>query len=349
MQRSRAISLMLAVAILILAASKVEAQQSSVSVEEFYRDRPVSVIVSGSPGSIYDLSARLVTQFMAKHLPGNPTMVPRSMFGGGHLVGTNHLYNVAARDGSVIGSIGETMALLQVLEPDRVRFDASQFNWIGNPIVANLTLTVWSKSGIRTLQDAKKREVVIGATGATSPSAQTPLLLNNMFGTKFKVVNGFPANQLDLAMERGEVEGRGSAQWQWWKTARADWVREKKITILLQIGPNKESDLQEAPLLTELARNAAETQIFELYSSTVLLGRPLLAPPGVPPERVAALRKAFADTMKDPEFLQEAQRRKLLISPVSGEELQKAVAAVANTPKDVIQLARSALGVVARK
>jgi tripartite-type tricarboxylate transporter receptor subunit TctC len=328
----------------ILLASCSAAAADKDGVEDFYRGRTVSVIITGSPGSIYDMYARTITQYMTKYIPGNPTFVPRSMIGGGHLVGTNYLYNVAPHDGSVIGSIGETMPLTQVLEPQSAKFDASKFYWIGNPNIANLTLAVWSKSGVATLQDAMQREVVIGASGANSPSAQTPTLLNNILGTKFKVVNGFPANQLDLAMERGEVDGRGSAQWHWWKYSRADWVRDKKINILIQIGPAKDPDLPNVPLLTDLARNGAEKQIFSLFSSTVAVGRPLVAPPGVPAARVAALRSAFAEVMKDPDFQEEARRLNLQISPIFGEELQAEVTALIATPNDVVERAKSALG-----
>jgi tripartite-type tricarboxylate transporter receptor subunit TctC len=341
-QKSR-IGLALA-AVLLNAAANAALAADPESVEDFYKGRPVSVIITGSSGSIYDMYARTITQYMTRYIPGNPTFVPRSMIGGGHLVGTNYLYNVAPRDGSVIGSIGETMPLTQMLEPQSAKFDASKFYWIGNPNVANLTLAVWSKSGVQTLQDAMRREVIIGASGANSPSAQTPTLLNNTLGAKFKIVNGFPANQIDLAMERGEVDGRGSAQWHWWKFSRADWVRDRKINILVQIGPAKDPDLPNVPLLTDLARNASERQIFNLFSSTVAVGRPLLAPPGAPPARVAALRKAFMEVMKDPEFQAEARRLNLQISPMFGEELQAEVASLIATPKDVVERARSALG-----
>lgn len=313
-------------------------------LEAFYKGRSVSVIITGSPGSIYDMYARTITQYMSKYIPGNPTFVPRSMIGGGHLVGTNYLYNVAPRDGSVIGSIGETMPLTQVLEPEATRFDVSKFNWIGNPNIANLTLAVWSKSGVVSLQDALERQVVIGASGANSPSGQTPTLLNNILGTKFKVVNGFPANQLDMAMERGEIDGRGSAQWHWWKFNRSDWVRDKKINILVQIGPHKDPDLPNVPLLSELASTPGEQQIFDLFSSTVTVGRPLLTPPDVPKDRVKALRTAFDIVMKDKAFLEDTKKLNLEVDPVSGEKLQLAVAAVTKTSADVIARAKIALG-----
>ena len=341
MRRKVRISFMLG-AMLVATAPCWSAENDE--LETFYKGRSVSVIITGSPGSIYDMYARTITQYMSKYIPGHPTFVPRSMIGGGHLVGTNYLYNVAPRDGSVIGSIGETMPLTQVLEPEATRFDVSKFNWIGNPNIANLTLAVWSKSGVVSLQDALQRQVVIGASGANSPSGQTPTLLNNILGTKFKVVNGFPANQLDMAMERGEIDGRGSAQWHWWKFNRSDWVRDKKINILVQIGPHKDPDLPNVPLLSDLARTLEERQIFDLFSSTVTVGRPLLTPPDVPKERVKALRTAFDIVMRDRAFLEDTKKLNLEIDPLSGEKLQLAVTAVTKTPADVIARAKIALG-----
>ena len=311
--------------------------------DQFFKDKQVSLIITGSPGSIYDLYARTLAHAMAKRIPGEPTIVPRSMVGGGHLVGTNYLYNVAPQDGSVMGSIGETMPLVQLLEPDKVKFDVSKFNWIGNPNVANLTLTVWSGKGFESLQDAMTKTIVIGASGATSPSATTPTLLNSVLGTKFKVINGFPANQLDMAMERGEIDGRGSAQWEWWKISRPQWIKEGKIKILMQMGPRKEPDLPDVPLLNDLARTPEERQVFALYSSTVLVGRPLLLPPNVPAERVALWRKAFRETIKDPAFLADAQKMKLPIEPIFGEEMQQAITDIVKTPAHVVELSKAAL------
>ena len=312
-------------------------------VEDFYKGREVTVIVTGSLGSNYEIYARLITHGMSKFLPGHPTMVIRSMNGGGHVVGTNYLYNVAPKDGSVLGAIGETMPLTQVLQPELVRFDAARFNWIGNPNVANLTLAAWHTSGITSIADAEQRELIVGASGPTSPSGQIPRALNNVLGTKFKIIIGFPGAAIDVAMERGEVQARGSAQYEWWKTAHADWLAEKKIRILLQVGLRRDPGLPDVPLLTDLARNDAERQIFKLLSSTVVVGRPLVTAPDVPPDRVAALRTAFADTMRDPEFLAEAKRVKLDINPVLADELQKIVEDLVHTPADVVTLAKAAL------
>lgn len=312
-------------------------------VEEFYKGRTVTVIVTGATGSIYDLSARLVTRFMSEHLPGKPTMVVKMMTGGGHLVGTNWLYNVAPRDGSVLASIGEAIPLTQVLEPEKIKFDVSKFNWLGNPSVGNLVLSTWHTSGAKTIEDAKKKEVIIGAGGPTSPSGQIPRALNNVLGTKFKIIVGFPSTMIDLAMERGEVDGRGSAQLTWWRTGRPSWVAENKLNHLVQWGQKRDPELPNVPLMTELARNEAERQVFALLSSTVIVGRPILTTPDVPAERLAALKEAFAKTMKDPEFLAEAQKLKLEINPILADDMQKMINDVISTKPEVVTLAKAAI------
>jgi tripartite-type tricarboxylate transporter receptor subunit TctC len=327
----------------LLAASMSLTSARAETVEEFYKGKTVTVIVTGATGSIYDLSARLVTRYMSEHLPGKPTMVIKMMVGGGHLVGTNWLYNVAPRDGTVLASIGEAIPLTQVLEPEQAKFDVSKFNWLGNPGLSNLVLSTWSDKGVKTIEDAKKQQVIIGAGGPTSPSGQMPRALNNVLGTKFKIIVGFPSTSIDLAMERGEVDGRGSAQVSYYKTVRPHWVAENKLTHLVQWGPKRDPDLPNVPLLTELARNEAERQVFALLSSTVIVGRPILTTPEVPADRLAALKEAFAKTMQDPNFLEEAKKLNLEINPLYADEMQKLINDVIATPPDVVKLAKAAI------
>jgi tripartite-type tricarboxylate transporter receptor subunit TctC len=327
----------------LLAASLSFTPASAETVEEFYKGKTVTVIVTGATGSIYDLSARLVTRYMSEHLPGKPTMVVKMMTGGGHLIGTNWLYNVAPRDGSVLASIGEAIPLAQVLEPQNAKFDVSKFNWLGNPGLSNLVLSTWADKGVKTIEDAKKKEVIIGAGGATSPSGQMPRAFNNVLGTKFKIIVGFPSTSIDLAMERGEVDGRGSAQVSYYKTVRPQWVAENKLVHLVQWGPKRDPDLPDVPLLTELARNEAERQVFALLSSTVIVGRPILTTPDVPADRLAALKEAFSKTMKDPNFLEEAKKLNLEINPIFADEMQKLINEVIATPPDVVKLAKAAI------
>jgi tripartite-type tricarboxylate transporter receptor subunit TctC len=326
-----------------LAASISLTSARAETVEEFYKGKTITVVVTGATGSIYDLSARLVTRYMSEHLPGKPTMVIKMMVGGGHLVGTNWVYNVAPRDGTVLASIGEAIPLTQVLEPEQAKFDVSKFNWLGNPGLSNLVLSTWADKGVKTIEDAKKKQVIIGAGGPTSPSGQMPRALNNVLGTKFKIIVGFPSTSIDLAMERGEVDGRGSAQVSYYKTVRPHWVAENKLNYLVQWGPKRDPDLPDVPLLTELARNEAERQVFALLSSTVIVGRPILTTPDVPADRLAALKDAFAKTMQDPNFLEEAKKLNLEINPLYADEMQKLINDVIATPPDVVKLAKAAI------
>src|SRR3954447_13210317 len=326
-----------------LAASISLTSARAETVEEFYKGKTITVVVTGATGSIYDLSARLVTRYMFEYLPGKPTMAVKMMVGGGHLIGTNWLYNVAPRDGTVLASIGEAIPLTQVLEPEQAKFDVSKFNWLGNPGLSNLVLSTWADKGVKTIDDAKKKQVIIGAGGPTSPSGQMPRALNNVLGTKFKIIVGFPSTSIDLAMERGEVDGRGSAQVSYYKTVRPHWVAENKLTHLVQWGPKRDPDLPNVPLLTELAHNEAERQVFALLSSTVIVGRPILTTPDVPADRLAALKEAFAKTMQDPNFLEEAKKLNLEINPLYADEMQKLINDVIATPPDVVKLAKAAI------
>ncbi len=242
-----------------------------------------------------------------------------------------------------MASIGEAIPLTQVLEPQNAKFDVSKFNWLGNPSVGNLVLSTWSASGVKTIDDAKKKEVIIGAGGPTSPSGQIPRALNNVLGTKFKIIVGFPSTMIDLAMERGEVDGRGSAQLSWYRTGRPQWVAENKLNHLVQWGQKRDPELPNVPLMTELASNEAERQVFALLSSTVIVGRPILTTPDVPADRLAALKEAFAKTMKDPQFLAEAKKLNLEINPILADDMQKLINDVIATKPEVVKLAKAAI------
>ena len=264
------------------------------------------------------------------------------MRGGGHIPAANFLYNAADKDGSVFGSVGETIPLAPLLTPEHAKFDAAKFNWLGNPANTTSTLIVWHTKGVRTLKDAQEKEVIVGASGVASPSAQIPQILNNVLGTKFKIITGFPGTAIELAMERGEVDARGSTSLTRLKSIRRDWWQQKKVFPLIQVGLKKDPDFPDVPLLVDYARNEAERQIFRFVSSTALIGRPLVAPPGVPAERVAALRKAFDMTMKDPEYLAEADKLKLELDPVHWQELQEVVEEISKTPPEIVALIKAA-------
>jgi tripartite-type tricarboxylate transporter receptor subunit TctC len=270
---------------------------------------------------------------MGKYIPGNPAVQPMQMAGGGSRVVTNYIYNVAPKDGTALATADQSLALQQAIGDPTVLFDANKLAWIGNPDADNNTVVTWSTSGIATIEDAKKKDVPMGATGFNT-SSQYVQAMNTIAGTKFKIILGYPGgNDINLAMEKGEVVGRGSNSWSSWKATRPDWVRDHKINVLVQIGLSKASDLPDVPLLTDIATDATDRAALKVLSAPPTIGRPIFTSPGVPPERVAALRTAFDAVMKDQAFLAEAKVEELDIDPVSGSDLQQIVADIVSTPK----------------
>lgn len=317
-------------------------------VAEFYRGRQIEVLIGLTQGAAYDIDARLVARHMARHIPGNPTLVPKQMTGAGSVRAALYVYSVAPRDGTVILAPHQGLSLQQALKDPTLKADMREFSWIGTPVQETNILFTWATSGIKTLEDAKKREVTIGAVGATSASAQYPAILNNLVGTRFKTITGYRGGaEIDIAMERGEVAGRGSANWEAIRE-RPGWLAEKKINVLVQIGLKKPRDLQEPPMLSELARNSEEKAALHLLSAPAAIGHPLLVGPGVPAARVAALRKAFDETMKDPEFLKEAEKLKREIFPMSGMELQKLSDTIVNADTKVIATLNGLIGALGK-
>src|SRR5207344_873821 len=242
----------------------------------------------------------------------------------GQMLVANWLANVAPKDGTVIVALSQNMAVNQATGANGVRYDVRQFNWIGNTTDTPNVTNAWHTTGIRTIQDVMTRELVVGATGIASGSYLYPHALNQLVGTKFKIVTGYPGgNDVNLAMERGEVGGRGSNSWASWKSTRPQWLAEKKVIVLVQVGVKRNPDLPDIPTLQDLAKNEADRQVLTFISVDTAISRPLVTSAGVPPERVEALRRAFDTAMKDAEFLAEAEKSKTDISPMTGEEAQK--------------------------
>jgi tripartite-type tricarboxylate transporter receptor subunit TctC len=266
------------------------------------------------------------------------------MPGAGHVRAANYMAVQAPRDGTTIATMGNAIALLQVMDGSGVYYDISKFNWIGTSDTSSATLYVWAATGVTSLEQAKSREVVIGATGAGGGNTQYPALLNNVLGTKFKVIAGYgTGSDINLAMERGEVDGRANHSFNSLLVSYPQWVSEKKINILLQIGIKPQDGFESVPMLETFARNDNERAIFKLFSAPIALGRPVAAPPEVPIDRVTVLRRAFDATMTDPEFLADAQRSKLDISAIQGEALQKIAEDVVATPAAIIAEAKAAI------
>ena len=321
---------------LFMASSPARAE----SVADFYRGKTVNVLIGVGVGGEYDIQARLVARHIGKHIPGNPTVVPQNMTGAGGLRMINYLYNVAPKDGTAIGMVANSFPAMQAAGIAGVEFDAAQMQWIGTIAPVVETMAVWSASGVKSIEDARKREVVAGASGRGAITFIYPQMMNEFLGTKFKIVTGYPGgNQINLAMERGEVEARNNT-WSSWKATKAAWLAEKKITVIAQAGP-RAADL-DAPSVEDAASTPEERQLIELVVSGTQLGRPL-ATNAAPAERVAALRAAFAATMKDPEFLAEAKSLNFEVDPVVGEKMQRVVEKVLATPKAIAAKAKGLL------
>jgi tripartite-type tricarboxylate transporter receptor subunit TctC len=309
--------------LVLLALPNAALAQSS--VEEFYRGRKIDLIIGYSPGGTYDLYARLVARHLGSYIPGKPLIVPRNMPGAGSRAAVNWIYNVAPRDGTVLATADQSLSLQQAAGDKRIGFDTTKLIYIGNPNVENNTTAAWHASGIKTLDDARRREVTVGATGG-STSSQYPKAMNALLGTRFKIILGYPGgNDVNLALERGEVEVRGSNSWTSWKATRPDWLAEKKINILVQIGLAKAPDLPDVPLLMELGTNDEDRKLLRALSASTHIGRPIFTTPGVPAERVTALRKAFDTMVRDPAFLEVARREHFDIEPTTGAAMQKIV------------------------
>jgi tripartite-type tricarboxylate transporter receptor subunit TctC len=322
-------------ALFVLAGSS--AAEHAASTENFYKGRQVKLIIGANSGGAYDSYGRLLATHLGRHIPGNPAIVPSNMPGASGVQSATYLYQVAPKDGSTLGLFNQSMGQRQMLEPDSGRFDIGTFNWLGAMNVTTNVFITWHASGVKTLDDAKLKDVIMGALGSDGGNAVYPLLLNKFLGTRFKVVLGYPGgNTIQLAMERGEIDGRGAVVWSGLKAGWPQWIAEKKLNIILQIGLTKESDLPDVPLLIDLAKTAEETAIFRFISSDSAMGFPVVAPPGVPEDRVAALRKAFQTTMTDPAFLGDARKRGLAIQSSPGDHVQKVVDALMATSKDVI-------------
>lgn len=325
----------------VLTATGAAAQQS---VADFYKGKNIDLYIGLSAGGGYDLYARITAKHMEKHIPGNPSIVPKQMVGAGGQKAAAFVYEVAPKDGTAMVAAPQEIALDQALGTLTINFDATKANWIGNPSVDNNVIVLWHTSGVKTIEDAKKKEYVIAATAANGASAQYPQVLNSLVGTKFKIIAGYPGGRdMDLAMERGEVHGRGSNAWASYKATQPDWLKDGKINLLAQIGLAKDKEMPNVPLLMDLGTNAEDRAALKLLSGVAAVGRPLVMGPGVPPERVAALRRAFDLTVKDPAYIAELQKINLPLNAMGGEELQKVVTDMVNTPKPIVERLKKAI------
>jgi tripartite-type tricarboxylate transporter receptor subunit TctC len=311
---------------------------------DFYQGKQITIVVGFTTGGTYDATARLWSRYLGKHLAGNPTVIVRNMPGSGSLVAANHLYNAAPKDGTELAVIGGGTVLEPLLGNQQAKYDGRRFNWIGGRSPDNFLCAVWHTVPVQTMQDVMKREVVVGSTGAGSRTLSYPKALNELIGTKFKIVTGYPGgNEITLALERGEVEGYCG-----WAVGsiiqRApQWLKDGTVRALAQFTLSK-PNLPNVPLASDLPPTKTGKQAIELLAADSLLAWPLLAPQDLPAERVLELRTAFGAMMKDPELLAEAKKQSLEIDPVKGEEMQELVGRLYTTPPDVVELVTRIVG-----
>ena len=323
------------------AAPAAQAQDDS----RFYEGKQVRMVIRSGVGGGYDLYSRMLARHIGKHIPGNPAVVPINMPGGGGIVAANFVASVAPRDGTILTMVSQGLPTDQALGlTPSFKADLRTFNWIGNMSSSNQVTVVWHTSKTQTFEEAKKRETMIGSTGAGSVSTQLPALFNNLLGTKFKIITGYPdGREVDIAMERGEVEGRGTNPWASYKSAQPRLVKEKLIRPIIQIGLEKEPDLPDVPLLLDQPVAPEDKPVLEFMSKAVMVGRPIGTTPGVPADRVTTLRRAFDATLKDPEFIAEAAAQNAEIDYMSGEQLAKIIDDLIGAPPSVHERVKAVL------
>jgi tripartite-type tricarboxylate transporter receptor subunit TctC len=299
------------------------------AADDYYKGKTVTIIVSAGPGGGADRTARAAASHWSRYLPGKPNIIVKNMPGAGHLRATNFLYSQAPQDGTTLGALNSALVMHQIFKGKGVNYDASRFHWIGSSDSSNAMVYVWHTTGVKTLEDATKKEILMGATGAGSDSVRYPAMLNNALGTKFRVITGYKGTgEMDLAVERGEIQGIGGGTMSTLVANHSDWIKEKKINILVQVGNGPEKGFDSVPMLTPFAKDPQTREVFQIFSHSIALGRPYQAPPGTPMDRVKLLRTSFAATMKDPAFVEDMKKSRLKVNPTSGEKLAGYVASM---------------------
>jgi len=324
----------------MLAAAPAAAQDQALA--DFYAGKTVAISVGFSPGGIFDLYARILARHIGQHIPGKPNVIVQNVPGAGGRRLANAFQLAGPHDGTAIGITTPGIVTDQVMNAQGVQYDLRKFHWIGSPADEVNVLWVWHTTPVKTLADVRTREVALSSTGHGSPNYFVPRILNQLIGTKFKVVTGYPgATEADLAIERGEVSGRVSG-WTGLKTT-SDWVAAGKVNVLVQQGLRKAPELKDKPLLPEMGTSERDKQVLDFLSLVPALGRPFFMPPGTSPERVAAIRRAFAMTMQDKGFLAEAAKSRLDVAPLTGDAMQAIVLRSFSVSPDVLATAKKAM------
>jgi len=326
----------------LMAAITLAGAAAAQTPEEFYKGKSLDMVIGYPPGGSNDVWGRILSRHIGRHIPGKPNVVPKNLPGAGSFLAVNQIYAAMPKDGTVLGIGAPTMALDERLGTQGVRFKTAELNWIGRVDSLINLVFMWKTSPVKTIADAMQRESTLSGTGVGSTVSIYPTVINNVLGTKFKLVMGYRgSNEAMLAVERGEVEGH-STSWVALKVAHPDWIRDKNVAILVQFALKRHRELPDVPTAVDLARNDEERAILSAIMNATEVGSAFFSTPGVPPDRLAALRRAFDATMTDPEYLAEVERTRLGSSPMTGEELQKLVAEVSNLQPQLLEKVRAA-------
>jgi tripartite-type tricarboxylate transporter receptor subunit TctC len=322
-----------------LCAALLFAQSAAADpVADFYKGKSVTIIISSSPGGGYDTLARTIAKHIASHMPGHPSFVIKNMPGAGGIVAANYLYNGAPHDGTVIGGVQNNTPFEPLFGTKEARYDPTQFAWLGSPSVETGILVTWNSTKASTVEDLKTQQITVGSSGAASTPTFYAKLLNEVLGTRLKIIIGYPGQtEAFLAMERGEIDGYASVFYSTLMATKPDWLRDHKIKAFVQYGPEREKALAGVPFLSDLVDSPDDKLLVEAALAPLALGRPYLMPPKVPDERLAAMRQAMSDTFADPHFLEDANELGLGIdAPRSGAEIQAVMERTYAIPPAVI-------------
>jgi tripartite-type tricarboxylate transporter receptor subunit TctC len=310
--------------------------------ESFTNIRNLTLVVGANAGGGYDAYGRLFARYFSRHFPGDAAVIIQSMPGASGRRAAEYMYSVAPKDGSVMGTLEQNIPLTQILGRDNVRFDVGRFNYIGNMSATISAAIAWHTTGVRTIDDAKQTALIVGATGETGTTEVFARLMNRTLGTKFRVVSGYKGgNDINLAMQRGEVGGRASISWASLKSASPDWLADSKVHVLVQIGLRKAPDLPDVPLLMDLVSDPTDREVVRLFSASLQLGRVVVAPPGVPEERVTLLRATYDAALADPGLRADARRMQIDVDSVRGVDVQKVISSLIAEPPEVIEKAKT--------
>lgn len=316
---------------LVAGATNASAQ----SADAFFKSTTLSMYVGSGPGGGYDAVGRLVARYMTKYLPGKPNIIIKNMEGASGVIAANYVYNVAPKDGSAISAASNSALALAIYGAPEAKYDPRKFKWIGSTDKQTAICVTWNTVPVKSIEDATKQEVKVSATGVSAGPAVYPKILNSLFGTKFKVITGYSTSTMRLALEKGEVDGICGLAWQTYKAVSADWIKNKKINIIVQMGLEKSPELPNVPLALDLLKNPIDKQVLELIVLPQEFGRPFVAPPGVPAARMAVYRQAFQKVLKDKQFLADSEKSRMSVEPLDNKQIEALLDRAYAAPKEV--------------